>query len=196
MDGNCHAAVGACLAVILLMTGISAPAAEPAGLAGAGTQSATASLFAQSMGQRIESFAAGNHGTETGEPGLAGIMGRMVFGLACVIALGLGLAWVWKRIAGGPLKLRPAGLRVLSRLQLSPRSSVYIIEALDRILVVSEHTSGTRTLCEISDPAQVDAARTQLSAHPHAPEHSFATVLRGHTTSDDSRHTHSGGSPQ
>lgn len=141
-----------------------------------------ASQFQQRLVAKMGAYTSAAIGPHPGSvppaQNLSWMMTKLSLALAVVIGLGLGCAWFWKSFAVNTLKLRPSGLRVLSRIQMTTKSSVYILEAIDRILVVGEHPTGLTCLTEITDPVEVDKARIRLGAEKPLADTPFEAALQ------------------
>ncbi len=92
---------------------------------------------------------------------------RVLMALVGTIALAIGVAAGFRRLAGGRFGLTrsaraPSGLvEVLARYPLSPRNQLIVLKLDRRVLLLSEATgvrgssAGLRTLTEITDPEEV-----------------------------------------
>lgn len=69
-------------------------------------------------------------------------------------------------------------INVLTRIAIAPRSHVLLLKVGDRVLVVSESTSGMRTLCEITDEVEVARLIGATSASKASSvSHGFSQLL-------------------
>ena len=85
---------------------------------------------------------------------------RSVLSLGAILALMLGLAWVAKRYlrAGKGPRRQVVDVELLGQRSLQPRSAVYVLKILDRVIVVGAGEHGMQALAEFDD----DAARAAL----------------------------------
>lgn len=82
---------------------------------------------------------------------------RMTLALALVCALAALVLWLLRRRQGAA----PLGLRVVARLALEPRRTLYVIDAAGRYLLIGVGDGPMSVLAEL-DAAQVGV----LEAHP------------------------------
>lgn len=123
---------------------------DPAGLAASMDRAANRTAGPSSVRASLE-------GSEA--PGLTKILGQLLFSLLLVVGLIYGLSYGLRRIAGRGL-LSPSGpLRVLSKQSVSQKSSVYLVAAFDRFLIIGESPQGLRCLSEFTDPGENEALR-------------------------------------
>ncbi len=86
-----------------------------------------------------------------------GSFGTTLVALSFVVGLILVAAKLWSK--HGPLVnsgLPPEAFEVLGLRRLDQRQTVYLARLGSRILVLGSSTDGLRTLCEITDPIEVD----------------------------------------
>ena len=86
-----------------------------------------------------------------------GSFGTTLVALSFVILLILVAARLWSK--HGPAVsegLPPEALQVLGKRQLDQRQTVYLARLGSRILVLGSSANGLQTLCEITDPIEVD----------------------------------------
>lgn len=115
--------------------------------ASAGAAPAQASSEQQPLGAPAAAVASG----ATGE------IVRLVGALAVVVALALAVQW-WVRRSGLAPKGQGGAFEVVGRHALGRGTSVLVVRFGPRALLVQQGRDGLRTLCELSDPAEVDAA--------------------------------------
>ncbi|MBX2852209.1 MAG: flagellar biosynthetic protein FliO [Phycisphaeraceae bacterium] len=100
--------------------------------------------------------------------------------LGVVLALVFGIRWLLKR--GGVVSTAaPQGgvVEVLSRTTVAPRSHVVLMRVGMRILVVSDSTSGMRTLASVHDAEEVAELLGAIeSARPTSMGQSFGSVMK------------------
>lgn len=79
---------------------------------------------------------------------------RTLLSLAAIIALMLGLAFVVRKYmhAGKGARRSIVDIDMLGHRSLQPRTAVYVLKVLDRVLVVGTSDHGMQTLSEITDP--------------------------------------------
>ena len=78
--------------------------------------------------------------------------------LGLVIGLILLARWAWVRLSGQVTSKAPAGskaVEVLSRTAVAPRNHVLLLRVGQRILVVSDSSSGMQTLAQVDQPEEV-----------------------------------------
>lgn len=105
-------------------------------------------------------------------------VGQMLFGLAVVLALVFGLAWIARRL-GVPAAGHSPLLRQISALSVGPRERVVIVEAGESWLVLGITAQSIRTLHTLpkgeapaaaANPfANSFAALLNKARNPHAP---------------------------
>jgi flagellar protein FliO/FliZ len=103
-----------------------------------------------------------------GYGGLAFDLLRTLLALAAVCALGFfGLRWLAGRGVGGAGAGAHPGLRVLRRLPLEPRKSLYVVRAGKRLLLIGTGGEGPpQLIAELDDSA---VAPEQQSSGPESP---------------------------
>jgi|GEM_PF-1860645 len=79
---------------------------------------------------------------------------RTLLSLAAIIALMLGLAFVVRKYlhAGKGAGRSLVDVDLLGHRSLQPRTAVYVLKILNRVIVVGTSEHGMQTLSEISDP--------------------------------------------
>lgn len=82
---------------------------------------------------------------------------RLVGALAVVVALAFAVQW-WVRRSGLAPKFQGGAFEVVSRHPLGRGQHALVVRFGPRALLVQQGRDGLRTLCELSDPAEVDAA--------------------------------------
>ena len=81
---------------------------------------------------------------------------KAVLSLICVIAVVLGMAWLWKMFLNGTRGQKsPGAIQVLSKTNISPRQSVMLMQVGRRLLVVGTGGTDMNTLCQIENPDEV-----------------------------------------
>jgi len=82
-----------------------------------------------------------------------GLILRSLLSLGAIVALMIGLTWLAKRYlrAGKGPRRHVVDVELLGQRSLQPRSSVYVLKVLDRVIVVGTSDHGMRALAEISD---------------------------------------------
>ena len=81
---------------------------------------------------------------------------RQLLGIGCVLALLFALVWLQRKKGGLAFSSRARSgnkaLQLIERLPLTPRHSVHLLRAGDRILLVGVHDSGFTLLSEDRNP--------------------------------------------
>ncbi len=81
----------------------------------------------------------------------------MMVSLLLVLALFLGVAWFFRRVAPQPSRgLSKDVVQVLGRTPLAPRHNMILIRFGRKLVLVSQQLGQTQTLSEIDDPREVD----------------------------------------
>lgn len=75
--------------------------------------------------------------------------------LGLVIGLILLLRWGWTKMGGVAIARSSPVVEVLSRTSVAPRNHVLLVRVGGRILILSDSSSGLRTLANIDDPDEV-----------------------------------------
>lgn len=163
------------------------------------SESASAQPFdSESMADhmdRVESRTRSNVRTNTAlegsnAPGLTKILAQLLFSLVLVVGLIYGLTYGLRRLAGRNL-LNPTGpLKILAKHSVSQKSTVYLVAAFDRFLVIGETPGGLICLSEFTDPEENEERRRVWgweTAEEPAPSYvpkaaSFAPVFKSHVT--------------
>ncbi len=83
--------------------------------------------------------------------------GRIIASLTGVVALIVGLGWVYRRVGGDAGKTSTGGVRLVSRSLLTPKHQVMVLEIGHRLVVVGDAGHGMQPLCEVTDPAEVES---------------------------------------
>lgn len=121
-----------------------------------------------------EAAVSGSLGTAAGASAGAGL-GGMVLALVLVVALILGLAWVLRRLPGGPLRGH-GGVKLVASLPVGPRERVLVVEVGGEQLVLGATAQQVSLLHRLDTPLPSDAA----------PE-GFASLLARRMQKDRSR---------
>ena len=99
-------------------------------------------------------------GTETGRSGSVSPLPSlltMIFSLAVVLSVFLGLAWVMRRSLPPGTRLLPAEVvEVLGRIPLAGRQQAHLVRCGNKLLLLAVSPGGAETLTEITDPVEVD----------------------------------------
>jgi flagellar biogenesis protein FliO len=99
--------------------------------------------------------AAGFEQRELSAPiGLGGILLQVVVSLGVVVGLIYGGSYLLRRFASGSMLHSTGPLKVLARQSLSQKSTVYVVSALDRFLIIGENSQGLTCLSEFDDPEE------------------------------------------
>lgn len=84
-------------------------------------------------------------------------------GAALVVVIGLiGGAWWWLRRAGVGGGARGSAFEVMARQPVGRGQHVMVVRFGPRVLCVQQTRDGLRTLCELSDPAEIAALSARL----------------------------------
>jgi flagellar biosynthetic protein FliO len=83
--------------------------------------------------------------------GLWRVLIQIVVSLAVVVVVIIGISWLMRKWGGGSFLTTTGPLKVLSRQNLSNKSSLYVVSALDRFLIIGETSQGLSCLSEFSD---------------------------------------------
>ncbi len=94
--------------------------------------------------------------TSTSAPslGIAPLLSKMVFSLLVVVGVIYAASCAAKRWSGGTLLSSVGPLKVLARQSLSTKSSVYVVAAMDRFLIIGESPQGLTCLSQFEDPVE------------------------------------------
>lgn len=87
------------------------------------------------------------------EPMAAGSLAQMILGLAAVLALILGLAWVMRRMGGIP-GTAAGSLRILGGLSMGTRERVVLIQVGETQLLIGVAPGRVQTLHVLEQPVQ------------------------------------------
>ena len=91
---------------------------------------------------------------------------RTLLSLAAIVALMLGLAYLGKIYmhSGKGARRSLVDVELLGHRSLQPRTSVYVLKILNKVIVVGTSEHGLRTLGEISDPETLASLEDSLIA--------------------------------
>ena len=91
---------------------------------------------------------------------------RTLISLAAIIALMLGLAFLGKKYlhAGKGSRRSLVDVEILGHRSLQPRTAVYVIRVLNRVIVVGTSDHGMQTLSEMSDPQTLASVEDRITA--------------------------------
>lgn len=122
---------------------------------------------------------AGENGVPKPSNSLGSVL-SVVVSLGFVLALFLGLAWVFRKTQPRSLARLPTEVvQVLGRSNLAPRQQMYVVRFGSRLLLISQQPGHTQTLCEITDDEEVDRlAGFCESNSPTSVSQSFTEVVR------------------
>jgi len=101
---------------------------------------------------------------------MEGIMLRSLLSLGAILALMLGLTWCAKRYlrpGKGPRR-QVVDVELLGQRSLQPRSAVYVLKVLNRVIVVGASEHGMQALAEFSDRETLATLEDAQLAHPPA----------------------------
>lgn len=132
-------------------------AVEPKAISQA-EQAFQASKFAEAYDREIERSESKRLGPTTASvtpsPSFGSVLSKLVFSLIVIVGVIYGASYAAKRW-GAPSFLSTVGpLKILSRQSLSSKSSVYIVAALDRFLIIGETPQGLTCLSQFADPEE------------------------------------------
>jgi flagellar biosynthetic protein FliO len=109
---------------------------------------------------------------------------RMVLSLLVVVVLIYAAVYVFRRLSGP----RAAGggiqrsIRVLGHYYLGPRKALYLVEIVNRILVLGITGTSIQLVTEIKDPETIEVLRRELSAEGfHYPFSQYLNRFLGKT---------------
>ncbi len=103
---------------------------------------------------------------------------QTITALGIVIALALGVRYVYTRMGGKVASYASPVVEVLSRTTVAPRSHVMLLRVGGRVLVVSDSSSGMRTLASIDQPEEVaDILGAVSAAKPASISQGFSQFL-------------------
>lgn len=121
---------------------------------------------------------------------IAPMLSKMVFSLLIVVGVIYVASYAAKRWSGGVLLSSAGPLKVLARQPLSAKSSVYVVAAMDHLLIIGESPQGLTCLSRIEDPGEIqriretwgwDSAGGKDRSHLYTPKtSSFGPSLRSH----------------
>ncbi len=96
---------------------------------------------------------------------------RTLLSLSAIIALMLGFAWVMKRFmhAGKGRGRSLVEVELLGHRSLQPRTAVYVLKVLNRVIIVGASEHGMQTLSEISDPETIVSVEDRMMQDEQAP---------------------------
>jgi flagellar biogenesis protein FliO len=96
---------------------------------------------------------------------------RTLLSLAAIVALMLGLAYLVKKYlhAGKGVRRSLIDVELLGHRSLQPRTAVYVIKVLNRVIVVGASEHGMQTLSEITDPEVLASVEDSLMAGSSGP---------------------------
>ena len=83
--------------------------------------------------------------------GFTPLLSKVVFSLLVVVGVIYAASFAAKRWQGGALLSNPGPLKVLARQSVSSKSSVYIVAAMDRFLIIGESPQGLTCLSQFDD---------------------------------------------
>ncbi len=89
--------------------------------------------------------AAGNTSTD---PGSVGYMASMLVSLLVVLAVAIGLAWLWKRVMPRNL-LNQTGVEILSTRHIGSRERLLVVKVGERYLLLGATPQSIQTLAEL-----------------------------------------------
>ena len=98
--------------------------------------------------------------------------------LAVVLGLFAALVWGSRKLGNGSIHSKGIPKEVvqsLGSLPLDPRTRITMLRCGNRVLVLSQSAGNTQTLCEITDPAEVQGLTAACLGDA---KHDFATALR------------------
>jgi flagellar biogenesis protein FliO len=82
---------------------------------------------------------------------LAPLLSKMVFSLLVIVGVIYAVSYAARRWSGGTLLPTMGPLKVLARQPLSSKSSVYVVAAMDRLLIIGESSQGLTCLSQFED---------------------------------------------
>ncbi|MEM1211519.1 MAG: flagellar biosynthetic protein FliO [Planctomycetota bacterium] len=141
-------------------------------------------------------------GAEDAEGSGSGWVLNTMTALGVVLGILLLIRWGYAKLGG---KVVGAGgwrggsgasavVEVLSRSMIAPRNHVLLLRVGGRVLVVSDSSSGTRTLCEVTDPVEVaDLMQAVEASKPTSVSGAFGKVLSGVTAGYEPDASETGG---
>jgi flagellar biogenesis protein FliO len=96
---------------------------------------------------------------------------RTLLSLAGIIALMLGLAFVVKKYlhAGKGARRSLVDVDLLGHRSLQPRTAVYVLKVLNKVMVVGTSDHGMQTLSEITDPEVLASLEDSIVAGTATP---------------------------
>ncbi|MEM6392310.1 MAG: flagellar biosynthetic protein FliO [Planctomycetota bacterium] len=114
----------------------------------------------------------------------SGWMLNTMTALGVVLGIVLLIRWGYAKLGGKVVGRGGAGatavVEVLSRSMIAPRNHVLLLRVGGRVLVVSDSSAGTRTLCEVTDPVEVaDLMQAVEASKPTSVTGGFGKVLSG-----------------
>ncbi len=102
-------------------------------------------------GQTVETAAVVS---PTESSGLVSLLSKMFFSLFIVVGLIYAVSYAARRWSGSVLLPSTGPLKILARQSLSAKSSVYVVAALDRLLIIGESPQGLTCLSQFDDPEE------------------------------------------
>jgi flagellar biogenesis protein FliO len=78
-------------------------------------------------------------------------VGKTILSLLVILGLIYGLSQLLKKWNGGVLLSTAGPLKVLARQTLSSKSTIYVVAAMDRFLIIGENTQGLSCLSQFDD---------------------------------------------
>lgn len=96
---------------------------------------------------------------------------RTLLSLTAIVALMLGLAWCMKKLmrSGKGARRSLVDVELLGHRSLQPRTAVYVLKVLNRVIVVGASEHGMQTLSEISDPETLASVEDRMIQGTQAP---------------------------
>jgi flagellar biogenesis protein FliO len=96
---------------------------------------------------------------------------RTLLSLAAIVALMLGLAYVLKKYlhTGKGSRRSLVEVELLGHRSLQPRTAVYVLKVLNRVIVVGASEHGMQTLSEITDPDVLASVEDSMIAGTASP---------------------------
>jgi flagellar protein FliO/FliZ len=101
---------------------------------------------------------------------------KLLFFLAIVIGLIFLAVWIIKKMApqlnrGG----QTSAIKILSSNWLGPKKALFLVEVIDRIILIGVTDNSINTLSEFTSPEEIALVRTKFSEK--SPTASFSTVF-------------------
>jgi flagellar biogenesis protein FliO len=167
-----RALLSVCLMLLLAPTVRAAPTTQPAPqpIAHKPAEPAAVVRFEQQtllVEKRTPATSRAATETTTSESVNAFDVRRVALALAVVVALIFLLRWIAKNLFAGSSAPRANGaIRVLSRMVVSPKQQVLLLQVGRRVVVVGDSGQQMSPLSEITDPDEIAALVGQIS-HDH-----------------------------